>query len=202
MASKNVVDFGPIVEKLVGMVGAARDAFNRHSRTGLDQFKNLQTAVTQEIDTAVKKLNGYIVQATPGEKVQLTAWHVLLVGLGQVVEIMANLAEPISKKIKGGVLFSEKAVSQTNGLFDSQAGIFRSVFDIVQTDNDYLKKFVREEGEKTQRDCTDFATEHETRLIEGLCTPQAAPIFLAILEKFRLLGKQEAEMIQKLAQKS
>ena len=39
MAAKKVVDFGPIGEKLVAMIGAARDAFNRHSRAGLDQFQ-------------------------------------------------------------------------------------------------------------------------------------------------------------------
>jgi hypothetical protein len=58
-----------------------------------------------------------------------------------------------------------------------------------------LKKFVREEGLKIQRECADFATEHESRLIEGLCTPQAAPLFLAILEKFRQMGQLESQML-------
>jgi Na+/phosphate symporter len=195
MPAQKVVDFGSIGEKLVGMIGAARDAFNRHSRTGLDQFKNLQTALIQEIDAAVKKLTGYIAQASPADKTKYTAWHDLLVHLHQLVDTMAGLADPIQKKMKDAVLFSEKAVAQTNGLFDSQAGLLRSILDIIQTDNDYLKKFVREEGLKIQRDCVDFATEHESRLIEGLCTPQAAPLFLAILEKFRQMGQQEAQML-------
>ena len=68
-----MVDFGPIGEKLVGMIGAARDAFNRHSRAGLDQFKNLQEAVTQEIDAALKNLEGQLAQAKAADKAQLTA---------------------------------------------------------------------------------------------------------------------------------
>jgi Na+/phosphate symporter len=202
MPAKKVVNFGPMGEKLVAMIGAARDAFNRHSRTGLDQFKNLQTAAAQEIDAALKKLDAGISQASAEDKAQMTVWQNLLQSLRQLVETLAGLWEPLAKKVKDGVLFSEKAVEQTNSLFDSQTGVIRSIFDIIQTGNDYLKKFVQEEALKTQRNCADFATEHETRLIEGLCTPQAAPIFLAILEHFRRLGQLEAEMIQKFVKKS
>ena len=140
-------------------------------------------------------------QAKAADKAQLTVWHDLLKGLHRIVETLGGLGEPINKKMTENVLFSEKAVSQANGLFDSQAGLLRSVFDIIQTGNDYLKKFVQEEGAKTQRDCADFATEHETRLIEGLCSPQGAPIFLAILDKFRTLGTQEAQLVQHITKK-
>jgi Na+/phosphate symporter len=198
MAVKKSVDFGAVGEKLVAMIGAARDAFNRHSKTGLDQFKNLNEAAAQEIDAAVKKLEGQMAQAKAEDQAELTVWLNLLKGLAKIVVTLGGMLEPITKKVKDNVLFSEKAVSQTNGLFDSQTGLLKSVFDIVQTGNDYLKKFVQEEGLKVQRDCADFATEHETRLIEGLCSPQAAPIFLAILEKFSSLGKQEAEMVKGL----
>ena len=81
MAAKNVVDFGPIGEKLVGMIGAARDAFNRHSRAGLDQFKNLQEAVAKEIDAALKNLEGQMAQAKAADQAQLTVWQDLLKGL-------------------------------------------------------------------------------------------------------------------------
>ena len=140
-------------------------------------------------------------QAKAADQAQLTVWQDLLKGLHRIAQTLGGLWEPINKKMQENVLFSEKAVSQTNGLFDSQTGLLRSVFDIIQTGNAYLKKFVQEEGAKTQRDCADFATEHESRLIEGLCSPQAAPIFLAILEKFRSLGKQEADIIQHVMKK-
>jgi Na+/phosphate symporter len=202
MVAKKSVDFGAIGEKLVSMVGAARDVFNRHNLTGLDQFKNLQEAAAKEIDAALKKVEGQMAQAKAEDKAQMAVWHNLLKGLHQIVQTLGGLLEPISKKVKDNVLFSEKAVSQTNGLFDSLTGLLRSMFDIIQTNNEYLKKFVQAEGLKIQRDCTDFATEHESRLIEGLCTPQASPIFLAILERFRALGQQEAEIVQQLSKKT
>lgn len=199
MAAKKMVDFSPMKEKLVAMIGAARDAFNRHSRASLEQFKNLAEAAAQEVAAAQKKVAEHLAQAKGPEKEQLALFQQVLPALAGLVGTLAGLQEPIQKKVQQGVLFSEKAVSQTNGLFDTQAGLIRSIFDIIQTNNDYLKKFVREEGGRVQNDCADFATEHETRLVEGLCTPQAAPLFLAILDKFRSLGKQEAELMQNLS---
>jgi Na+/phosphate symporter len=198
MATNKPLDFSPIGEKLVGMVGAARDAFNRHSLADLDKFKNLQAAASQEIGATLKKLEAQMAQAKPEDKTALTVWHNLLTGLNQVHATLSGLGEPIGKKVKDNILFSEKAVAQTNSLFDSQTGLLRSVFDLVLTGNSYLKKFVQQEGLNTQRECADFATEHETRLIEGLCTPQAAPIFLAILERFTSLGRHENDIVQNL----
>ncbi|MBM4288968.1 MAG: hypothetical protein FJ135_12655 [Deltaproteobacteria bacterium] len=201
MPVQKTVEFGPIAEKLVGMIGSARDAFNRHSLASLGQFKNLQEAAGKEIEAAIKKLETQMAQAGAGDKAFLASQHGLLNRLQLIVATLGGLGEPISKKVKDNVLFSEKAVSQTNSLFDSQAGMLRSVFDFIQTNNDYLKKFVMAEGAKTVKDCAEFATEHETRLIEGLCLPQAAPIFLAILDRFRTLGQQEVELIQQLDKK-
>ncbi len=196
MVAKRTLDFNPIREKLVAMLGTARDAFNRHSRASLEQCKTLEDAARQEIAAAKKKVAEYLAQAQGEEKDRFTLYQKLLAGLEGLLGTLAGLREPIQKKVKDSVLFSEKAVSQTNCLFDTQTGVIRSIFDIIQTNNEYLKKFVREEGDKVQKDCADYATEHETRLVEGLCTPQAAPIFLAILEQFRTLGKQEAELVQ------
>lgn len=198
MVAKRAMDFTPVKDKLVAMLGAARDAFNRHSRASLEQFKTLEAATRQEIAAAQKKVIDYLGGAKGDEQKQLMVYQKLLVALEGLVNTLTGLREPIQKKVTDGVLFSEKAVQQTNGLFDTQAGLIRSIFDFLQTHNDFLKKFVQDEGVKMQKDCADFATEHETRLVEGLCTPQAAPIFLAILEQFRLLAKQEVDLLQHL----
>ena len=41
--------FNPIFTKLGDMVGAARDAFNRHSGTSLEQLKQLHGELAQKI---------------------------------------------------------------------------------------------------------------------------------------------------------
>ncbi len=109
--------------------------------------------------------------------------------------------DPIEQKIRGAVLFSDKAVTQANFLFDQHTGIIRSVLDIFKTDNEFLKKYVLEESGKLGKACLSFATEHEERMIEGLCLPQAAPIFLALLDRMRNITQQEVQIATLLTKK-
>ncbi len=192
---EHVADLDPVVTKLVAGTGAARDAFNRHSRSSMEEMQNLSRTAAQEIEAALKKLEGEKAQAAAAEFQRLS-------GIYQHLQIMSQsmgaLADPIQKKIKDGVLFSDKAVAQTNYLFDTQAGLLRSVLDIFKTDNEFLKIYTESEARNLIQACSNFATEHETRLIEGLCQPQAAPLFLAILENIRIMGQQERDIVKLL----
>ena len=191
---ERVADIDPVITKLVAGTGAARDAFNRHSRSRMEEMLNLSRTAALEIEAAFKKLEK--------DKAQDPEWQ-RLAGIYKHLQIMSQslgaLADPIQKKIKDAVLFSDKAVSQTNYLFDTQAGILRSVLDIFKTGNDFLKKYTETEARNLIQACSNFATEHETRLIEGVCLPQAAPIFLAILENIRIIGQQERDIVKLLS---
>lgn len=193
--------FTPIFNKLDAMVGAARNAYNRHSRQDLEQLKTIHKEVIPEITNAIKTVEGALAKKPPGERAEGLKYQSVLTRLQLIADELGGLDDPIAKKIKDGVLFSEKAVSQTNHLFDHQAGILRSLLDILKTDNDMLKRFVLEEGQRLIQNCNDFATEHEDRLIEGLCLPQAAPLFLAILDNMRTAAQHEVDIAQMLTKK-
>jgi Na+/phosphate symporter len=190
----------PIVEKLLSRLGAARDAFNRHSRDRLQELESLQGAVSQNIADASRQVKSMITRRPEAAQRVMASMETVLSGLGTIDSSLGSLADPIGKKIKGGVLFSDKAVAQTNYLFDQHAGMIRSLLDIVRTDNEFLKRYVKSETLNLVQACGDYATEHQDRLIEGLCTPQAAPIFLAILEAMRALGQTEAAIAKGLAE--
>lgn len=188
--------FTPIFNKIEAMVGAARNAFNRHSRQELEQLKTLRTEVAPEIANAVKFVEETLAKQTAREREVSLKIQSILTRLQLIADKLGDLAEPIEKKIKDGILFSDKAVSQTNHLLDHQAGILRSLLDILKTDNAMLKRFVLEEAQKLTQNCIDFATEHEERMIEGLCLPQAAPLFLTILDNMRTAGQHEVNIVQ------
>ena len=191
----------PIIEMLLTMMRAARDAFNRHSRDRLQELQNLQAAVTQNISTASRQVQSLISRRPEAEQKILQRMDALLSRLGTIDANLGGLAGPINQKIQGAVLFSDKAVAQTNYLFDQHTGMIRSLLDIVKTDNQFLKNYVGNEGRNLVQACADYATEHQDRLIEGLCTPQAAPIFLAILDAMRGVGQTEVEIAKLMAEK-
>ncbi len=200
-AEEQAAVLGPNIDKLLTMMGAARDAFNRHSRTSLQELQNLAGSVAQDFSAISTQLRTLITRKPEAERSGLTRLLSILSPLEVIGQNLGGLTQPIEKKIKDGVLFSDKAVTQVNYLFDQHAGMVRSILDIVKTDNGFLKKFVLQESRKLVQACTDFATEHEDRLIEGLCLPQAAPIFLAVLDRFRTIGEHEMEAANLLAQK-
>lgn len=188
-----------IVGKLVAGTGAARDAFNRHSRSSMEELRTLNGTAAQELDAALKNLEARMAQKSETERTAFMRLSSIYTHLQIIAQNQGALADPIQKKIKDGVLFSDKAVSQTNYLFDTQAGMLRSVLDIIKTDNEFLKRYTETEARNLIQACINFATEHETRLIEGLCQPQAAPLFLAILDSLRSMGQHEVEIVQLLA---
>jgi Na+/phosphate symporter len=188
---EQVAVLSPIVDRLLTMIGAARNAFNRHSRNSVEELRSLQGGELKSL--TARKLG----EEQPGlMRVRTILDHLMVIG-----DNIGGCADPIEQKIRGGVLFSDKAVTQANFLFDQHSGIIRSVLDILKTDNEFLKKYVQEESRKLGEACLSFATEHEERMIEGLCLPQAAPIFLALLDRMGAIAQQEANIATLLASK-
>ena len=203
MVEENVVKerFSPVFAKLVDMVGTSRDAFNRHSGASLEELKNLNGELSLKITGAVDGLGALAAKAPENQKSSFIRLQSVLTHLQMVGDNLEGLSVPIGRKIKEGVLFSDKAVAQANQLFDHLTGILRSILDALKTDNEFLKRYVMEEGQRLTQSCNDFATEHEARLVEGLCLPQAAPLFLAILNGLRTAGQHTVNIGRILDQK-
>jgi Na+/phosphate symporter len=193
--------FNPVFAKLGDMVGTSRDAFNRHSGASLGQLKNIHGELTLEIKRAVDDLGALAAKAPEDRRASFIRLQSVLTHLQMVGDNLEALSTPIDRKIKEGVLFSDKAVAQANQLFDRLTGILRSILDALKTDNEFLKNYIMAEGQRLTQSCSDFATEHEARLIEGVCLPQAAPLFLAMLNGLRTAGQHTVHIAKILGQK-
>jgi Na+/phosphate symporter len=200
-AEEQIAVLDPMVDKLLTMMGAARDAFNRHSRTSLLELLSLQGVVAQDFNDVARQLRSLSARKSESERPALTRFQSIVDHLGIIGDNIGRSAEPIRQKIKSAVLFSEKAVTQANFLFDQHSGMIRSVRDIIKTDNEFLKKYLLEEGRKLGKAALSYATEHEDRMIEGLCMPEAAPIFLALMDRMSTIAQHEVEIATLLARK-
>jgi Na+/phosphate symporter len=200
-SEQQVALLGPIVDMLLTMMGAARDAFNRHNRPRLQELRSFQTKVAQDVQALGREMKASIGRKPEDERPFVIQASDILDHLGIIGYNIGECADPIEQKIRGAILFSDKAVTQANFLFDQQSGMIRSVLDIIKTNNEFLKKYVLEESKKLGQACLTFATEHEERMIEGVCLPQAAPIFLALLDRMRAISQQEVEIANMLARR-
>jgi Na+/phosphate symporter len=200
-SEQQVALIGPVVDMLLTMMGAARDAFNRHNRPRLQELRSFQTKVAQDVQALGREMKSSIGRKPEDERPSVIQASDILDHLGIIGYNIGGCADPIEQKIRGAILFSDKAVTQANFLFDQQSGMIRSVLDIIKTNNEFLKKYVLEESKKLGQACLTFATEHEERMIEGVCLPQAAPIFLALLDRMRAISQQEVEIANLLARR-
>jgi len=96
-----------------------------------------------------------------------------------------KLFNATKRKIKEGVLFSDKSVKEAYKLFDETLVLLNSVSNCISTSNGDLAKHLDGNGKRLCELADEYAIFHEDRLIAGVCTPKSAPIYLDILESFR-----------------
>lgn len=177
----------PTIENLRRMLGAARHAFNRNSLEDLQELTRLRGVASGEIKKTLEQLARTTAEKSEAEPVSLVRIHEILNHLQLICENITALVEPIRKKNLDKLLFTDKAFFDVNYIFTHQTGLMRSLLDIVRTDNQLLRRYAEEEGQNLIQVCLNAATEHENRLIEGICLPQASPVFLGMLDHMRII---------------
>jgi len=187
-AAEELLDaLSPTIENLRRMLGAARHAFNRNSLEDLQELSRLRGVTSQEIKATLEQVESATTEKSEAERVPLVRIHEILNHLQLICENIAALGEPIRKKIIDKLLFTDKAFFDVNYIFTHQTGLMRSLVDFLKTDNQLLRKYAEEEAQNIIQVCLNAATEHENRLIEGICLPQASPVFLGSLDNMRLI---------------
>jgi hypothetical protein len=118
-----------------------------------------------------------------------------LVRIGEGIE---KLAGCIEKMIKEKVLFSHKAIEEVTYLLQRLMDIMRPMSDIVLARNVILAKYVRTSETGVVKSALEYATQHEERLIEGLCIPFASSLFITMLDEIKTIAWHTKEIAAKL----
>ncbi len=105
------------------------------------------------------------------------------------LERIGDEAETILRCIRiiltDGVPFSDRAVGEVDELMRRAAEMLRLVRDAILTRNRFLLDALEREGTALADRAASCAEAHEARLIEGLCSPRASSLFLAMLDALR-----------------
>ena len=114
----------------------------------------------------------------------------LLPHLQLMAATIQNLLDQEKKKIKSGALFTEKAVNEIRELHSLIQTQFQDATDYVLTRNPRLRSTIEGEMEKLFKTVEQYATEHEVRLITGLCMAQASFLYLAIVDCIKRVSRE------------
>lgn len=136
------------------------------------------------------------------EDVKVDPYVRMYVSVPGHIERMGDYIEEIigciRTKIKEGILFTDKAVSEVTFLMERLQEVLKNTSNIILARNRIIREYVKESATEISRSANDFATMHEERLVEGLCMPKASPLFLHILDALKGISWHAKEIAEKL----
>jgi Na+/phosphate symporter len=177
----------------VGCIYLLQNAFLYNSEKSLDVCE----AKAKEIRLSEKVLTQEFVQEAKTEP-HARAYVSVPGHIERMGGIIEDIIGCIRMKIRDGIPFSGKAVSETAFLMGRLQEVLKNASDIILARNVILKDYVMESAAEISRSASEFATIHEERLIEGLCIPKASALFLDIADAIKGIVWHAKEIAEKL----
>jgi Na+/phosphate symporter len=181
------------VEDLVRMLELTYEGFIRHRRAALDEADALAAKVHEFEKTFAERV---IHQGRDKEGSKLL---LALVGhVERVGDCIEAVVRTVRCKIQEGTLFSDKAVQELTQIFDATKDLLRNVKDAVVTGNLILLEHVVTCSDRVSETAAEFSTQHQERLISGICQPKHSSLYLDLVDNLRTSCWHAREMALKV----
>lgn len=112
----------------------------------------------------------------------------ILTDIERVGDLASNIAEFVVDKLKNGIFFSEAAVKELGEMFDLVEETYSTAIKSLKTKNKDLARV----AERLEDDVDDLERKlkesHVDRLRDGVCDPQADPVFVETLRNLERIS--------------
>ncbi len=115
-------------------------------------------------------------------------YSLLVVVFSNLEKINFDLRKLLSftnSKIKEGTHFTVKATEELRLLFTEINQLFPHLYDAIITENPVLTDFLLNKVKELDKKSRQFSTEHEERLIKGVCLTKSSSVYLYILDSLQ-----------------
>jgi Na+/phosphate symporter len=112
---------------------------------------------------------------------------------------ISRIAENSRIRIREGLLFTDKAISEAGALFAKTNEMLKNTAESAVTGSQTTVMNTLAESESLEHMTSAFATAHEQRLITGECQQRASTIYLSILYAFEDLRVHLKNAARKLS---
>jgi Na+/phosphate symporter len=185
------------VKKAAGMLRIIYDGFLLHNNTWLDRAGNMAKELSAEEKKATETLA--CCASDTQENRDLVRTIISVPGhLGRITGSAEQLIACIRVKIKDGILFSDRAVTELKDLFETASGLLQNVSDALITRNRVLMTHVTTEANSFSQRADEYAGSHEERLITGMCSPKSSSLYLDILHLLRNVVWHTKEIAERM----
>jgi Na+/phosphate symporter len=181
-----------MLDKLAQMTDLVKKCLLSYKQENVEEVERLGKEVHEE----EKDLTSNLVVCSPTETTGDVLKAVILFPgrlerVGDHLESALNVA---CIKERTGVPFSERAHKELDELLDLLKDVMQSYRDVLLTRDRALLLQILDKTGKIAQMSLDFAYAHESRLIEGLCSPKASSLFLDLLDAVKHANQQLHEM--------
>jgi Na+/phosphate symporter len=194
MALKDqVFDMHDLISEMVEDIDALYTAFIYGNLKVADEVH----ARVEKAEDRISALTEGIVAAKAGEP-RASLYVGVPAHIGRIGDGLSRISESITSKIKGEVLFSDKATGELDYLFGRTRDILVNARDMILAPNTLVARHMAESALAVERMADEYSTLHEERLIEGLCTPKASQMYLQMLDAFKTISWHSKELAKDL----
>ena len=176
------------------MLELAEDAFAKNKISALDQADELSREIHSKEDALTERL-AKLASAHPEARSIISApAHV-----EKIATIIKRVSDNIRLRIKDGMLFSDKAIHETESMFTKTKDVLKRTGEVVITSG---KKGVDEiiaESDAIERMASEFTTAHENRIITGEASPKSSTVYLCILYAFEDMAGHIKDIVSKIS---
>jgi Na+/phosphate symporter len=162
-------------------------------------YNNLM--LIEEAESAMQRTGGRTATLTKGLAREAGAEPYVSVPshIAQMAEGLGRVVQSLKSKSKEDVLFSDKAIAEVDYMFGRIRDILVNTKDMVLAPNTLVARHMAESERAVEKMADEYATKHEERLIEGLCTPKASQLYLRMLDAFKSISWHAKEIAKELA---
>ena len=109
-----------------------------------------------------------------------------------------GILDRLRKMTRNQIPFTDRAIKEMNELFQETIDLLGNLPDLILTRNRLLAQQLGAKGKEIFKKAEGYAEEHQERLIQGLCMPKSAPIYLDILVSLEGILAQAVEVSGKI----
>ena len=176
------------------MLELAEDAFAKNKISALDQADELSREIHSKEDALTERLAKLASAHPEARSIVSVPAHV-----EKIATIIKRVVDNIRTRIKDGMLFSDKAIHETESMFTKTKDVLKRTGEVVITSG---KKGVDEiiaESDAIERMASEFTTAHENRIITGEASPKSSTVYLCILYAFEDMAGHIKDIVSKIS---
>lgn len=182
-----------MLHKAEEMLQFTEEAFSKNKTPSLDQALELANEIHQKEDALTESLAKNASSDNEARSI---------IGVPSQIEKAVTSIERIVEntriKIKDGLLFSDKAIDETNKMLSSAKDLLKKAGEAVVSGKKESTDTIVAGSDTLIRMADSFATAHEERLVTGECAPKASSIYLCILYAFGEMASYTKNAVRKL----